>query len=500
MAPAATEAEQSWDVIVIGGGPAGENAAQYAIKGSDRTAVIVEAALLGGECSYWACVPSKALLRPVEVVDAGRALPGVAEVLAGPVDVGATFARRDEFVHHHDDSGQVDWAHDNGIELVRGRGRLVGERTVAVTPSGGGSRVLGAREAVVIATGSSAAVPPVEGLREAKPWTSHDVTNLREVPGRVAIIGGGVVACESATWLKGLGAAEITIIELGPSLLGHLEPFAGQLTAERFRKLGINVQTGTELESVDRPDAQDTGVGRMHGGPATITAAGSTFEVDEIVVAAGRRPRTDDLGLESLGVDVSKSHGFLLVDERMSVPGAGEWLYAVGDVCGKALLTHMGKYQARIAGAVISARAEGRPLDGSRYRDLADDGAVPAVIFTDPQVASVGLTEAGARERGTDVESLELDITVQGANLLRDDYEGRAKLVVDRASDTLVGATFVGSDVAELLHSATTAIAGKVTLEQLWHAVPSYPTVSEVWLRLLESRAEAPGGGSRIGS
>jgi dihydrolipoamide dehydrogenase len=479
----------TWDVVVIGGGPPGENAAQYAIQGSSRTAVIVEAELLGGECSYWACMPSKALLRPVEVLDVGRALPGVAATLSGEVDVEAALARRDEFTHHHDDSGQVDWARGVGIEVVRGWGRLAGEKTVEVTAADGDTRVLEAREAVVIATGSDAAVPPIRGLREAEPWTSRDATNLREVPRRVAVIGGGVVACESSTWLKGLGAEEVTLIERGSSLLAQHEPFVGTFVADQFTRLGITVLVDTEAEWVDRPAARDTGVGRIHGGPATVAAGGSTFEVDEIVVAAGRTPTSADIGLERVGVDVGASHGYLVTDDHMTVIGGQEWLYAVGDVCGRALLTHMGKYQGRIAGDVIAARAEGRALEGRRYRDVADHGKIPAVVFTDPQVASVGLTERAAREQGVAVQALEYDIAaVRGAAVLRDDYTGRAKLVVDRATDTLVGATFVGSDVAELLHSATTAIVGQVDLETLWHAVPSYPTVSEVWLRLLESR------------
>jgi pyruvate/2-oxoglutarate dehydrogenase complex dihydrolipoamide dehydrogenase (E3) component len=173
----------------------------------------------------------------------------------------------------------------------------------------------------------------------------------------------------------------------------------------------------------------------------------------------------------------------------MTVVGGGDWLYAVGDVNGRALLTHMGKYQARIAGDVIAARAEGRPIEGLRYRDVADHDIVPAVVFSQPQVASVGITEAAARERGVDVQALEYDIgSVAGASVLRDGYAGKAKLVVDRAADTLVGAVFVGPDIAELLHAATIAIVGKVKLETLWHAVPSYPTVSEIWLRLLEAR------------
>jgi pyruvate/2-oxoglutarate dehydrogenase complex dihydrolipoamide dehydrogenase (E3) component len=476
------------DVIVIGGGAAGENAAHYAIHGSDRTAVIVEAELVGGECSHWACMPSKALLRPIELVESGRALPGVAQMLEGPLDVAAILARRDRFTHNHDDSGQVEWATSAGIDIVRGRGRLTGEKLVEVTAADGTTRVLAARHAVVLATGTTAAIPPVDGLRDARPWTSRDVTNLRELPARVAVIGGGVVACESATWLRGLGAREVTLIEIGENLLAHLEPFAGAITAEQFVRHGITVMLDTKPSSVRRPDGRDSGIGMIHGGPATISAGASTFEADEIVVAAGRAPVSSGLGLERVGV-TPNDHGYVDTDDHMTAIGGGDWLYAVGDVCGRALLTHMGKYQARIAGDVIAARAEGRSLDGSRYRDVADHDMVPAVVFTEPQVASVGLTESAARERGIDAQALEYDIaSVAGASLLRDDYTGRAKLVVDRATDTLVGATFVGTEVAELLHSATVAIVGKVSLDTLWHAVPSYPTVSEVWLRLLESR------------
>jgi dihydrolipoamide dehydrogenase len=479
----------TWDVVVIGGGPAGENAAHYAIQGSDRTAALVEAELVGGECSYWACMPSKALLRPVEVLDGGRALPGLTQLLSGPLDLAAVLSRRDEFTHHHDDSGQVEWAAGVGIEVIRGHGRIAGKRSVDVTTPNGEVRTLHARQAVVIATGTTASIPPVEGLREAKPWTSRDVTNLREVPSRVAVVGGGVVGCESATWLNGLGASQVTLIEPEPSVLAQLEPFVGELIAEQFAERGVNVLTGTPVDSVRRPSAEDTGVGMIHGGPAMITAGGSTFEVDEIVVAAGRTPASSELGLDRIGIDVSESNGYLETDDHMAVIGADDWLYAIGDVCGRALLTHMGKYQARIAGDVIAARAEGRPLDGARYRDLADHDMIPAVVFTDPQVASVGLTEARAREKGLDVQGLEHDLgSVAGASLLRDRYAGRAKLVVDRATDTLVGATFVGADVAELLHSATTAIVGKIPLETLWHAVPAFPTVSEIWLRLLEAQ------------
>jgi dihydrolipoamide dehydrogenase len=478
----------TWDVIVIGAGPPGENAAQFAIQGSDRTAVLVEKELVGGECSYWACMPSKALLRPVELLDAARNLPGVKSIVGDhSLDVAAVLARRDRIVNNHDDASQVTWAESTGIDVVRGTGRLAGARLVEVTAADGSTRTLRARQAVVLATGTTASVPPVPGLREALPWISRDVTNLHEVPRRVAIVGGGVVACEAATWLRGLGVEELTIIGSAPTLLARNEPFAGELVRASFEAKGITVALGVSVDAVSRPDARATGEGHIHGGPVSVSFGGRTIEVDELVVAAGRTPASGGIGLETVGLP---GHGFVATDDQLVADGAGgDWLYVVGDLNGRALLTHMGKYQARIAGAVIAARAEGRALEGLRYRDIADHDQVPQVTFTDPQVASVGLTEQQARERGLDVEVVEYDLaSLAGTYLLRDDYAGRAKLVIDHAADVIVGATFVGPEVAELVHAATVAVVGKVPLETLWHAVPSYPTVSEIWLRLLESR------------
>jgi len=435
-------------------------------------------------------MPSKGLLRPIEVLEAARTMPGASAAITGRLDVEAVLERRDRITNHHDDGSQVSWAEGIGVDVVRGVGRLSGERAVTVTGTDGTERVLRARHAVVLATGTTPTVPPVPGLAEALPWTSRDVTNLHEVPRRVAVVGGGVVACESATWLRGLGAEEVTLIESAPALLSRQEPFASEMVARRFDELGITVLTSMRIDRVERGSPEERGEGRIHGGPAILHAGDRRIEVDEVVIAAGRTPASSDLGLDVVGIDPTADRGFVTVDDHLTVPGvAGDWLYAVGDLCGRALLTHMGKYQARIAGDVISARAEGRPLDGSRFRDLADHDMVPAVVFSDPQIGSVGLTEAAARQRGLDVEVLDWDIgAIAGATLVRDGYEGHARLVVDRGRDTLVGATFVGYDVAELLHSATTAIVGKVPLDTLWHVVPSYPTISEIWLRLLESR------------
>jgi pyruvate/2-oxoglutarate dehydrogenase complex dihydrolipoamide dehydrogenase (E3) component len=477
-----------WDVIVLGGAAAGENAAQYASQTSGLTSVLVEAELLGGECSYWACMPSKGLLRPVEILDTARHLPGLADAR---LDVEAALARRDAIVHHLNDDSQVRWALGAGIDVVRGYGRLAGERTVAVTGPDGLTRTLTARHAVVIDTGSRPNVPAaVPGLREALPWTSRDVTNLHEVPRRVVILGGGVVACEAATWLRGLGVAELTLVHRGPALLSRQEPFAGELVGAALTSSGVSLRLGRTVAGVSRENARDTGAGRVHGGAATVTLDdGTALAADEIVVATGRVPSTGDIGLTSVGLP---DGGYLDVDDQQTVRGVdGQWLYAIGDVCGRALLTHMSKYQARVAGEVIAARALGRQPawhDDSRLSTAAGHRALPQVTFTAPEIGSAGMTERQAREAGLDVETVEYDMAaLAGTYLLREDYAGHAKLVIDRATDTLVGATFAGSGIADLVHAATVAIVGRVPLSALWHAVPSYPTPSEIWLRLLET-------------
>jgi dihydrolipoamide dehydrogenase len=481
----------AWDVIVIGGAAAGENAAQYATQFSGLDAVLVEADLLGGECSYWACMPSKSLLRPVEVLDTARHLPGVAALVEGAnLDVDGVLTRRDAIVNHLDDTSQVRWALETGIDVVRGYGRLTGERTVTVTKADGSSRVLTARHAVVVDTGSSASVPSIPGLREALPWTSRDVTNLHEVPRRVVIIGGGVVACESATWLRGLGVSELTMVYRGHTLLTGHEAFAGRLVAGRLGEAGVELRSKRTVSAVERPDARDTGTGLPHGGEVRVTLDdGTTVVADEIVVATGRTPNTGDIGLESVGLTAG---GFIDVDDQQAVRGvAGHWLYAIGDVCGRALLTHMGKYQARVAGEVIAARARGeRPAgeDAGRFSSARGHVGRPQVAFTVPEIGSAGLTERQARAAGVDVETVEYDMAaLAGTYVQREDYTGRAKLVIDRASDTVVGATFAGTGIADLVHSATVAIVARVPLATLWHVVPSYPTASEVWLRLLET-------------
>jgi dihydrolipoamide dehydrogenase len=480
--PMSEDTAADFDVIVIGAGPPGENAADYASKGG-LTAALVETELVGGECSYWACMPSKALLRPVETLSLAKALPGVP--VGDQLDIEAVFARRDRFTSNHDDASQVSWAEGIGISVIRGHARLTGERTVAVTSADGSTRSLTARHAVVLATGTCPAIPPIQGLREAKPWTSRDVTNLHEVPDRIVVIGGGVVGCEATTWLAGLGA-KVTLVVRDGKLLTRNEPFAGDLLVEQMRKNGVDVRLGAALTEVRRDATGEPREGWIRGADVTVVVDGEELVADEVLIAAGRAPRSDGIGLETVGLS---DGGFVSTDDTMTVEGvSGNWLYAVGDLTGRALLTHMGKYQARVCGDVIRARAAGDALDGLRYAASSDHGRVPQVTFTDPQVASVGLTEADANALAMNVTTVSHDLSsIAGLSLLRDDYAGKAQLLIDTETETLVGATFVGPEVAELLHAATVAVVGKVPLDVLWHAVPSFPTAAEVWLRLLES-------------
>ena len=472
--------DDDFDLIVIGGGVSAENVADRAAQAGLST-VIVESELVGGECSYWACMPSKALIRSGTALSAARRVGGAAEAVTGTVDVRAALRRRDTIVHDWSDESQVRWLESTGIHLVRGHGRLSGVREVTVTAADGTTRILTARHAVAVGTGSAALMPDIPGLADVSPWTSREATSARSIPASLAVLGGGVVAVEMATAYAALGAT-VTIIARSP-LLRVQEPFAGEMVTDGLRAGGVTVLVGASATRVERTASGDV---------ALTLEDGRTVEASEVLVAIGRVPRTTDVGLESVGLTPGD---WLSVDDTMLVQGdspalAGRWLYATGDVNHRALLTHQGKYQARAAGDVIAARGAGTPVDDAPWGThvaTADHAAVPQVTFSDPEVASVGLTQAAAEKAGYRIRVLDYDLSwLGGATVLADGYTGRARAIVDLDREVLLGVTFVGQDVAELLHSATIAIVGEVPIRRLWHAVPSYPTLSEVWLRLLE--------------
>jgi len=453
--------EREFDVVVVGAGPAGEVAAGR-LGDAGLEVAVVERENVGGECSFWACMPSKALLRPAQALAEARRVPGAAQAAHGELDVAAVLARRDEIVNDLDDSGQVPWLERHGVTLVRGHGALVPPaRRVAV-----GDDVLLARRAVILAVGSVAALPPIPGLAEARPWTNREVTTARSVPERLAIIGGGVVGVEMAQAWSTLGS-RVTLVQSAGRVIPREEPFASEQVQDALRELGVTLRLGARTTAVAR-----------EGGSGEVTLAldhGEPVRADEVVLAVGRRPPTDDLGLDCVGLEPGMT---VEVDDHMRSV-SHSWLYAVGDVNGRALLTHMGKYQARVAADHVLGRA-GTVLGGAR-------GTLsPRVIFTEPQVAAVGHTLASAEAAGLRVRAVDAPTSGSaGGAFYGRGAPGTARFVVDEDRGVLVGATFTGAEVAEFVHAATIAVVGEVPLERLWHATPSFPTRSEVWLELL---------------
>ena len=449
--------ERTFDVIVIGAGPAGEVCAGRLGKAGLAVA-LVERHLVGGECSFFACMPSKALLRPAEALAEVRRVPGAAEAVTGELDVRSALDRRDEVVPDLDDSSQLPWLETRGVTLVRGDARLDGERRVLV-----GDDALVASTAVVVAVGSDPAMPPIPGLAEVAPWTNRQATVAEEVPARLVILGGGVVGVEMAQAFSSFGS-QVTVLEGGPRLLAREEPFAAAQVTEALERAGVDVRVGTKAVAVRRDAA----------GVTVELEGGESVTGDELLVAVGRRPPTDELGLETVGLEPGKT---IPVDDGCRAAGS-DWLYAIGDANGRALLTHMGKYQARIVADGILGKE----------REIVSDGLrSPRVIFTEPQVCAVGHTETSAREAGINVRVVEQETSGNaGGSFYGRGTVGTSRLVVDEDRGVIVGATITGSEVADFLHAATIAVIGEVPLERLYHAVPSFPTRSEVWLNLLD--------------
>lgn len=448
--------ERSYDVVILGAGSAGEVAAGL-LADAGLDVAVVEAEMVGGACPFWACMPAKALLRPGQVHAEAQAVPGVRETV-GDLDVRAALEWRDWMAAEWDDDGHEASLAAKGIAVVRGHGRLAGTRTVVV----GDSLRLDARRAVVIATGSRALIPDIEGGEAVDIWDERSITTTSVAPERMLIIGGGAVGLEMALAWRRLGSREVIVVEREDRPLADEEPFVGREVMAAFETEGIEILTNVEIGRLERDEG--TTVARL--------SDGGERRVDVVVAGAGRRPNTEDIGLDSIGME---SGDWIEADEHMRVPSHSEWLFAIGDVNGTDLLTHMGKYEARVAVDVML---------GGGMSVLRGRTAVPRVVFIDPLVAAVGSTAEAAAQSGVNVRTVDVDISQQAEALLwGDGTDGTARFVIDDDRGVLVGATFTGPSVlAEIGLAAQMAIVGEVPLEAIRHVVPQFPSFSEIWL------------------
>ena len=445
-------------MVIIGAGPGGEVAAGRLAKAGLEVA-IVEDRKVGGECSFWACMPSKALLRPAEALAEARRVPGAAEAATGALDVQAVLDRRDEIIHDVDDSSQLPWLEDKGIDLIRGWGRLDGEKRVVV-----GDETIEVRRAVFLAGGTTPLLPPIDGLADASPWTNREATTAKAVPESLIIMGGGVVGSEMSQAYVSLGA-RVALVEGARRLLPNEEEFACEEVTDALAEQGVDIRTGRKATKVERD-------GR---GPVTVHLDdGSSVTAEELLVAVGRTPQVQGLGLESVGLE---PEGYVEVDAHSRVPGR-DWLYVIGDLNGRAAFTHMAKYQAAIA-------ADHLVGNGRAAEHGADDKQAPRVIFTDPQIGAVGHTTKSAEDAGLAPRVVDIPTSGNaGGSFYGRNARGTSRFLIDEDRGVMIGATITGSEVADFLHAATIAVVGEVPLTRLRHAIPAFPTRSEIWLYL----------------
>jgi len=436
-------------VVVLGGGSTGEHFVGALRRlDADAEVTLVERRLVGGECSYYACMPTKTMLRAAEIASALERAPGMTPETPDPAGV---WSWRDWVTSNWDDAGQLEWLAGQNCAFVRGRGRVARAGVVDVD----GTEL--EYDRLIVATGSSPALPPIPGLDTVDYWTNVEATSTHEVPASLAVMGGGPVGAELAQFFSRLGS-KVTVIEHGPRLLGRVHEEAGDLVGEVFRSEGIELRLGAAVESVEP-------------GVRLRLSDGSTVEAERLLVATGRRLNTEDLGLEQLGLEIGP-HG-IKVDERLR---AAENVWAIGDVTGVALFTHVGKYQARIAAADLA----GRPAK-------ADYRAIPAGIFTDPEIATVGRTDGD----GLVSARWEMTATPRLATYERPKRKGFVRVFADPAERVLVGAVAVGPQAAEWLGQLTLAVRAAVPVDVLLDTIQPYPTFSEAIFFVLRDLADA---------